>query len=300
MGQNAAITASGFPRDILKHRGKHLPAVSLVDARILLHKRECLEWLQLQTARTHRKGLLASFPIPSLNFYQPRGKLKAINTVCSIIWVFSFGAVPGLFGKCNSIREENTALSSYYSRNTSEFAYKGDSWSSLQLTLANLLGRTARTERTKDPPSGSHVIIWISKVNIYFLNSRGEKSLFNGPSTFTEHFKELKTVDKLFARNRIRETRPVCCTGFHVSFNKKWNHGRPMMSLVLCILQSPQRPSSTSFCGARDEINLYNVEREKICVSSSRIYGEPARNRNQQLGFQFFWFTSVTLGSPSW
>lgn len=35
------------------------------------------------------------------------------------------------------------------------------------------------------------------------------------------------------------------------------------MSLVLCILQSPQRPSSTSLCGARDEINLYNVEEEK-------------------------------------
>lgn len=152
------------------------------------------------------------------------------------------------------------------------------------------------------PPYCLRIIIWISKVNIYFLNSRGGKCLFNGPSTFTKHFKELKTVDKLFARNRIRETRPVCCNGFHVSFNKKWNYGHPMMSLVLCILQSPQRPSSASFCGARDEINLYNVRRKKMCTSSFRIYGGACKEqgKNQQLGFQFFWFTSVTLGSPSW
>lgn len=55
----------------------------------------------------------------------------------------------------------------------------------------------------------------------------------------------------------------MCRTGFHVSFNKKWNYGHLMMSLVLRILQSPQRPSSTSFCGGRDEINLSNVEKEK-------------------------------------
>lgn len=38
-GQNGAITASGFASDILKHGGKHLTAVSLVHARILLHKK---------------------------------------------------------------------------------------------------------------------------------------------------------------------------------------------------------------------------------------------------------------------
>lgn len=74
----------------------------------------------------------------------------------------------------------------------------------------------------------------------------------------------------------------MCRTGFHVSFNKKWNYGHPMMSLVLRILQSPQRPSSTSFCGGRDEINLYNVEKEKKCVQVLPEYmGEPARNRER-------------------
>lgn len=67
-----------------------------------------------------------------------------------------------------------------------------------------------------------------------------------------------------------------------MSSNKKWNYGHPMMSLVLRILQSPQRPSSTSFCGARDEINLYNVEKEKKCVQVLPEYmGEPARNRER-------------------
>lgn len=99
IGQNAAITAGGFARDILKHGGKHLTAVSLVDANILLHKKEGLELLQLETAHTHGKRLLASFPIPSLNFYQPRGKQKAINTVCNIIWALSFGSIPGLFAE---------------------------------------------------------------------------------------------------------------------------------------------------------------------------------------------------------
>lgn len=99
IGQNAAITAGGFARDILKRGGKHLTAVSLVHACILLHKKEGLELLQLETAHAHGKRLLASFPIPSLNFYQPRGKPKAINTVCSIIWVLSFGSVPGLLAE---------------------------------------------------------------------------------------------------------------------------------------------------------------------------------------------------------
>lgn len=99
IGQNAAITAGGFARDILKHGGKHLTAVSLVDACILLHRKEGLELLQLETAHTHGKRLLASFPTPSLNFYQPRGKQEAINTVCSIIRVLSFGSVPGLFAE---------------------------------------------------------------------------------------------------------------------------------------------------------------------------------------------------------
>lgn len=39
----------------------------------------------LQTSHTYKKRLLASFQIPSVNFYQPKGKQKMINTACNII-----------------------------------------------------------------------------------------------------------------------------------------------------------------------------------------------------------------------
>lgn len=51
---NAAIAASGFVDDILKHVGNQ-NAVSLVNAYIHLHKKGCLRGPQLQTLHTHAR-----------------------------------------------------------------------------------------------------------------------------------------------------------------------------------------------------------------------------------------------------
>lgn len=61
------------------------------------------------------------------------------------LWIYS----RPVWGSAKVSRKENTALSSYYSMNIFKFASKPDSWSSLQLTLANLLRMTERRESAK-------------------------------------------------------------------------------------------------------------------------------------------------------